>query len=65
MTTRQYSRLLPDLPPNEQSASRATGQSSAVGLVVPQSTVKTRMFYARKQLAELLKKAGVDSLAAA
>jgi RNA polymerase sigma-70 factor (ECF subfamily) len=26
--------------------------------------VKTRMFYARKQLAELLKGAGVDSLAA-
>jgi len=32
---------------------------------IPQSTVKTRMFYARKQLAELLKEAGVDSLAAA
>jgi len=31
---------------------------------VPQSTVKTRMFYARKQLAELLRGAGVDSLAA-
>ena len=31
---------------------------------IPQSTVKTRMFYARKQLAELLKGAGVDSLAA-
>ena len=31
---------------------------------IPQSTVKTRMFYARKQLAELLKVAGVDSLAA-
>jgi RNA polymerase sigma-70 factor, ECF subfamily len=31
---------------------------------VPQSTVKTRMFYARKQLADLLKGAGVDSLAA-
>ena len=31
---------------------------------IPQSTVKTRMFYARKQLAELLKSAGVDSLAA-
>jgi RNA polymerase sigma-70 factor, ECF subfamily len=26
--------------------------------------VKTRMFYARKQLADLLKGAGVDSLAA-
>src|SRR5580698_4785569 len=31
---------------------------------VPQSTVKTRMFYARKQLADLLRGAGVDSLAA-
>jgi RNA polymerase sigma-70 factor (ECF subfamily) len=31
---------------------------------IPQSTVKTRMFYARKQLADLLKVAGVDSLAA-
>ncbi|HEU4804246.1 MAG TPA: sigma-70 family RNA polymerase sigma factor [Nitrobacter sp.] len=31
---------------------------------IPQSTVKTRMFYARKQLAELLKGAGVASLAA-
>src|SRR6202051_1130556 len=30
----------------------------------PQSTVKTRMFYARKQLADLLKGAGVESLAA-
>ena len=31
---------------------------------IPQSTVKTRMFYARKQLAGLLKNAGVDTLAA-
>jgi len=31
---------------------------------IPQSTVKTRMFYARKQLADLLKVAGVDTLAA-
>ncbi|MBN9041926.1 MAG: RNA polymerase subunit sigma [Rhizobiales bacterium 62-47] len=31
---------------------------------IPQSTVKTRMFYARKQLAELLKRAGVESMAA-
>jgi RNA polymerase sigma-70 factor (ECF subfamily) len=31
---------------------------------IPASTVKTRMFYARKQLAELLKIAGIDSLAA-
>jgi RNA polymerase sigma-70 factor (ECF subfamily) len=30
---------------------------------IPLSTVKTRMFYARKQLAELLKGCGVDSLA--
>jgi RNA polymerase sigma-70 factor (ECF subfamily) len=31
---------------------------------IPQSTVKTRMFYARKQLADLLKGAGVDLFAA-
>jgi RNA polymerase sigma-70 factor (ECF subfamily) len=31
---------------------------------IPQSTVKTRMFYARKQLADLLRSAGIDSLAA-
>ena len=31
---------------------------------IPQATVKTRMFYARKALADLLKSAGVDSLAA-
>jgi RNA polymerase sigma-70 factor (ECF subfamily) len=31
---------------------------------IPASTVKTRMFYARKQLAEFLKSAGVDSIAA-
>ena len=31
---------------------------------IPQSTVKTRMFYARKQLADLLRCAGVDSIAA-
>ena len=27
---------------------------------IPESTVKTRMFYARKQLSELLKEAGID-----
>ncbi|KPF94165.1 RNA polymerase subunit sigma [Rhodopseudomonas sp. AAP120] len=31
---------------------------------IPQSTVKTRMFYARKQLAELLKGHGVETMAA-
>jgi RNA polymerase sigma-70 factor (ECF subfamily) len=31
---------------------------------IPQSTVKTRMFYARKQLADLLKSAGIGSQAA-
>jgi len=31
---------------------------------IPQSTVKTRMFYARKQLADLLKSCGVDRFAA-
>src|ERR1700727_1116969 len=36
------------------------------GLIIGihQSTVKTRMFYARKQLADLLKVAGIESLAA-
>ena len=36
------------------------------GLIIgiPQSTVKTRMFYARKQLAGLLKGAGIGNLAA-
>jgi RNA polymerase sigma-70 factor, ECF subfamily len=27
---------------------------------IPENTVKTRMFYARKRLSELLKSAGVD-----
>ena len=31
---------------------------------IPASTVKTRMFYARKQLADLLRNAGIDSIAA-
>jgi RNA polymerase sigma-70 factor (ECF subfamily) len=31
---------------------------------IPQSTVKTRMFYARRQLADLLKVAGIEGLAA-
>lgn len=31
---------------------------------IPQSTVKTRMFYARKQLADLLKGAGIERFAA-
>ncbi|MFZ5734025.1 MAG: sigma-70 family RNA polymerase sigma factor [Pseudomonadota bacterium] len=31
---------------------------------IPQATVKTRMFYARKQLADLLKGCGVDRMAA-
>ncbi|MCX7319861.1 MAG: sigma-70 family RNA polymerase sigma factor [Hyphomicrobiales bacterium] len=31
---------------------------------IPASTVKTRMFYARKQLADLLRTAGIDSIAA-
>jgi RNA polymerase sigma-70 factor (ECF subfamily) len=30
---------------------------------VPQNTVKTRMFYARKRLADLLKEQGIDRLA--
>jgi RNA polymerase sigma-70 factor (ECF subfamily) len=31
---------------------------------IPQSTVKTRMFYARKQLGNLLRGAGIDTIAA-
>jgi len=30
---------------------------------VPQNTVKTRMFYARKRLADLLKEQGIDRMA--
>jgi len=42
---------------------KSVEEASAI-IGVPQSTVKTRMFYARKQLADLLKGAGIDSLAA-
>ena len=46
-------------------ATRKKSVEEASGILdVPAATVKTRMFYARKQLAELLKGAGVDSLAA-
>jgi RNA polymerase sigma-70 factor (ECF subfamily) len=31
---------------------------------IPQATVKTRMFYARKQLADMLRTAGIESVAA-
>src|SRR5205809_4880205 len=41
-----------------------SGEEAAESTGIPQSTVKTRMFYARKQLADLLKGAGVDCLAA-
>ena len=44
--------------------SRKTVEEAGEIIGIPQSTVKTRMFYARKQLAELLRGAGVDSLAA-
>jgi RNA polymerase sigma-70 factor (ECF subfamily) len=33
---------------------------AAVILSIPENTVKTRMFYARKKLAELMKEAGID-----
>ena len=39
-------------------------EEAATIIGIPASTVKTRMFYARKQLAALLKSAGIDSLAA-
>ncbi len=38
-------------------------EASAV-IGIPQATIKTRMFYARKALAALLKTAGIESLAA-
>ena len=43
---------------------RSRWKRSARSSGFPQSTVKTRMFYARKQLADLLRGAGIDSLAA-
>ncbi len=39
-------------------------QEAARIIGIPENTVKTRMFYARKHLSELLKQAGVDRLAA-
>jgi RNA polymerase sigma-70 factor (ECF subfamily) len=39
-------------------------EEAGIIIGIPQSTVKTRMFYARKQLADLLKRAGVETLAA-
>src|SRR5947199_2930166 len=39
-------------------------EEAGIIIGIPQSTVKTRMFYARKQLADLLKGAGVENLAA-
>ena len=35
-------------------------EEAAAIMGIPENTVKTRMFYARKKLAELLKKAGVE-----
>jgi RNA polymerase sigma-70 factor (ECF subfamily) len=35
-------------------------EEAAMILDIPEATVKTRMFYARKKLAELLKAAGVE-----
>jgi RNA polymerase sigma-70 factor (ECF subfamily) len=37
----------------------SVGEASEV-LEIPENTVKTRMFYARKRLSELLQAAGVD-----
>lgn len=39
-------------------------QEAAQIIGIPENTVKTRMFYARKHLSELLKQAGVDRMAA-
>lgn len=38
-------------------------ESVATILGIPRSTVKTRVFYARKRLADELKKSGVDWIA--
>ena len=35
-------------------------EEAAYVLAIPENTVKTRMFYARKRLAELLKAAGIE-----
>ena len=35
-------------------------EEAAAIMDIPANTVKTRMFYARKKLAELLKRAGVE-----
>ncbi len=40
--------------------SREIGRGSRRILGIPENTVKTRMFYARKRLAELLKAAGIE-----
>ena len=39
-------------------------EEAGVIIGIPQATVKTRMFYARKALADLLKSEGIDGLAA-
>jgi RNA polymerase sigma-70 factor (ECF subfamily) len=37
-----------------------TVQETVAIIGIPENTVKTRMFYARKRLAELLKEAGIE-----
>jgi RNA polymerase sigma-70 factor (ECF subfamily) len=36
-------------------------EEAAVILQIPEATVRTRMFYARKRLAELLKTEGIEN----
>jgi hypothetical protein len=47
---------------DKQVAENQRGRRISVWLCasVPENTVKTRLFYARRKLAELLKAAGVD-----
>jgi RNA polymerase sigma-70 factor (ECF subfamily) len=59
-------RLIDDLSPVHKEIvdlvyyqERSVAEASEI-LGVPENTVKTRMFYARKQLARLFAEAGID-----
>src|SRR6266550_844105 len=51
-------RRRPDEELDEETAGAVEEVASIVG--IPENTVKTRMFYARKRLAELLKAEGIE-----
>src|SRR6267143_1356175 len=51
-------RRKPDEELDEEAAAAVEEVAEIVG--IPENTVKTRMFYARKKLAELLKAAGIE-----